>query len=95
MTRSFYVGENVEKEDIDANYRHGVLNLTIPKKAMENKTEKNLVLKAKKNLDSAGVKILGAVYSIYSEKSAGSYSRYSSYNYYYYYGYGSTKKNKS
>ncbi len=60
-----------------------------------NKTEKNLVLKAKKNLDSAGVKILGAVYSIYSEKSAGSYSRYSSYNYYYYYGYGSTKKNKS
>ena len=39
------------------------------------------------NLDSAGVKILGAIYSIYSEKSAGNYySKYSSYNYYYYYG---------
>ncbi|RKM59175.1 Hsp20/alpha crystallin family protein [Butyrivibrio sp. CB08] len=44
MTRSFYVGENVEKEDVDASYRHGVLNLTIPKKAMENKIpEKNLI----------------------------------------------------
>ena len=44
MTRSFYVGENVEKEDVDANYRHGVLNLTIPKKAIEKKIpEKNLI----------------------------------------------------
>ena len=44
MTRSFYVGENVEKEDVDANYRHGVLNLTIPKKAMEKRLpEKNLI----------------------------------------------------
>ena len=65
-----------------------------------NATEKGIVLKAKSNLDSAGVKILGAVYSIYSEKSAGNYySRYSSYNYYYYggyygYGYGYSRKNK-
>ncbi|WP_026519329.1 Hsp20/alpha crystallin family protein [Butyrivibrio sp. FCS006] len=44
MTRSFYVGENVEKGDIEANYRHGVLNLTIPKKAMDKKIpEKNLI----------------------------------------------------
>ena len=44
MTRSFYVGENVEKGDIEANYRHGVLNLTIPKKAVEKKIpEKNLI----------------------------------------------------
>ena len=44
MTRSFYVGENVEKGDIEANYRHGVLNLTIPKKALEkNIPEKNLI----------------------------------------------------
>ena len=44
MTRSFNVGENVEKADVDANYRHGVLNLTIPKKAMEKKIpEKNLI----------------------------------------------------
>lgn len=53
-----------------------------------NATEKGLVLKAKGYLDSAGVKILGAIYSIYSEKSVGNYyySKYSSYNYYYYYG---------
>ena len=53
-----------------------------------NSTEKGLVLKAKGYLDSAGVKILGAIYSIYSEKSVGNYyySKYSSYNYYYYYG---------
>ncbi len=43
MTRSFFIGENVQKEDIEATYRHGVLQLTIPKKAMENKTEKNLI----------------------------------------------------
>ena len=62
-----------------------------------NKVEKNLVLKAKKNLDSAGVKLLGAVYSMYNAKTAETYSRYSSYNYYYYYGgygYGKAPKDK-
>ena len=62
-----------------------------------NKIEKNLVLKAKKNLVSAGVKILGAVYSMYNAKTAETYSRYSSYNYYYYYGgygYGKSPKDK-
>ena len=43
MTRSFYIGENVQKEDVEAVYRHGVLRLTIPKKAMEKIPEKNLV----------------------------------------------------
>ncbi len=44
MTRSFYIGENVTKEDIEATYRHGVLTLTVPKKAMEKKLpEKNLI----------------------------------------------------
>ncbi|MEE3472807.1 MAG: Hsp20/alpha crystallin family protein, partial [Butyrivibrio hungatei] len=43
MTRSFYIGENVQKEDIEANYRHGVLKLSIPKKAMEKVPEKNLI----------------------------------------------------
>ncbi|MBP3198850.1 MAG: Hsp20/alpha crystallin family protein [Butyrivibrio sp.] len=44
MARSFYVGENVEKGDIEATYRHGVLTLTLAKKAMENKIpEKNLI----------------------------------------------------
>ena len=44
MQRSFYVGENIEKEDVEATYRHGVLTLTIPKKAQEKKLpEKNLI----------------------------------------------------
>ena len=44
MQRSFYVGENIEKEDVEATYRHGVLTLRIPKKAAEKKVpEKNLI----------------------------------------------------
>ena len=44
MTRSFYIGDNVEKGDIEATYRHGVLTLTVPKKALEKKIpEKNLI----------------------------------------------------
>lgn len=44
MSRSFYVGENIKKEDVEATYRHGVLRLTIPKKAEEKKLpEKNLI----------------------------------------------------
>ena len=47
-----------------------------------NSTDKNVVLKAKKNLENAGVKIFGAIYSEHSEKT-GAYSNYG-YNYYYY-----------
>ena len=44
MTRSFYIGDNVEKGDIEATYRHGVLTLTVPKKALEKRVpEKNLI----------------------------------------------------
>ena len=44
MTRSFYIGDNVEKGDIEATYRHGVLTLTVPKKALEKQvSEKNLI----------------------------------------------------
>ena len=44
MQRSFYVGENIEKDDVEATYRHGVLTLTIPKKAQEKKLpERNLI----------------------------------------------------
>ncbi len=50
-----------------------------------NSTEKNLVLKAKRNLENAGVKIIGAIYSSYSEKNSGPYSP-DSYSYRYYYG---------
>lgn len=57
-----------------------------------NSTDKNIVTKAKKNLENAGVKIFGAIYSGYSEKTSGSSSAYN-YGYYYYnskggYGYG-------
>ena len=30
--RSFYVGENLENEDIKAEFRHGILKLFVPKK---------------------------------------------------------------
>lgn len=36
-TRSFYVGEDIEDEDIKATFKNGTLKLTIPKK--ENKQE--------------------------------------------------------
>lgn len=31
-TRSFYVGDNIAQEDINAKYENGILTLTIPKK---------------------------------------------------------------
>ncbi|MBQ2467201.1 MAG: Hsp20/alpha crystallin family protein, partial [Lachnospiraceae bacterium] len=31
MTRSFYVGDRVQKEDVSASYKHGVLTLSVPK----------------------------------------------------------------
>ena len=48
-----------------------------------NSTDKNIVLKAKKNLENAGVKLFGAIYSEFSEKNGGAYSGYN-YGYYYY-----------
>lgn len=50
-----------------------------------NFTERGMVVQAKKNLEIAGVKIFGAIYSNYSAKSTGAYSKYSRYNYYDYY----------
>ena len=43
LTRSFYVGENLEKEDITAKYENGVLTLTVPKKEAEKLPEKHLI----------------------------------------------------
>ena len=31
--RSFYVGENITQEDVKGEFKHGILKLTIPKKA--------------------------------------------------------------
>ena len=39
--RSFYVGENVTKDEIKAQFKHGILKLTIPKKEAKNITEEN------------------------------------------------------
>ena len=30
-SRTFYVGENVERSDIKANFKHGILKLSVPK----------------------------------------------------------------
>ena len=38
--RTFYVGENITQEDIKANFKHGILRLSIPKKP-EKEIEKN------------------------------------------------------
>lgn len=40
-SRSFYVGEDVTKEDIKAKYVDGVLNLTVPKVEAKPKVEEN------------------------------------------------------
>ena len=40
MTRSFYVGDTVTQEDIKAEYRNGVLKLTVPKPDPNKEVEK-------------------------------------------------------
>ncbi|WP_029199588.1 Hsp20/alpha crystallin family protein [Oribacterium sp. NK2B42] len=44
MQRSFYVGENITEEDIKASFKHGVLNLILPKKDKERLPEKKQIL---------------------------------------------------
>ena len=39
-SRSFYVGDGIEEEDIDAEFKNGILKITIPKKELlENKKD--------------------------------------------------------
>lgn len=40
MTRSFYVGDTLTQEDIKAEYKNGVLKLTVPKPDPNKKVEK-------------------------------------------------------
>ena len=40
MSRSFYVGENVEQEDVKAEFKHGILKLFVPKKEAKPTVEK-------------------------------------------------------
>ena len=42
-SRSFYVGDNVEVDDIKASFKNGTLNLSIPKKEQKQITEKKYV----------------------------------------------------
>ena len=39
--RSFYVGEDVTQEDIKAEFKHGILNLFVPKKETKPVVEEN------------------------------------------------------
>ena len=43
LQRSFYVGEALTEEDITAKLEHGVLSLSIPKKAEKKLPEKKLI----------------------------------------------------
>ncbi len=38
-SRSFYVGDDVTEEDIQAEFKNGILKITIPKKELENKAK--------------------------------------------------------
>ena len=42
-SRSFYVGDNIEVEDIKASFKNGTLNLEIPKKEPKQVTDKKYV----------------------------------------------------
>ena len=44
MQRSFYVGDALEEEDIKASFKHGVLNLIIPKKEKAKIPEKKTIM---------------------------------------------------
>lgn len=43
MSRSFYVGEGVEQEDIHARYENGILKLSIPKKSAREVEQKKYI----------------------------------------------------
>ena len=43
MSRSFYVGEGVEQDDIHAKYENGILKLSIPKKDAKEVEQKKYI----------------------------------------------------
>ena len=43
LSRSFYVGEDIENSDIKARYENGVLTVSVPKKDVINKAENNKI----------------------------------------------------
>ena len=44
MQRSFYVGEQIKEEDVQAKYEHGVLKLQLPKKEAPKVPEKKTIM---------------------------------------------------
>ena len=44
MQRSFYVGDALEEEDVKASFKHGVLNLTFPKKEKAKVPDKKTIM---------------------------------------------------
>lgn len=45
MSRSFYVGENVEEKDVNASYENGVLTIVLPKEVEEKKQPSRIEIK--------------------------------------------------
>ena len=41
MSRSYFVGEDMKQEDIKAKFEDGVLNISLPKKELQQKVEEN------------------------------------------------------
>lgn len=41
LQRTFYVGEGITQEDVQAQFKHGVLKLTVPKRKPEQEVEQN------------------------------------------------------
>lgn len=41
-SRSFYVGENVSEEDINASFKNGILNIIVPKEEKNEHTKKHI-----------------------------------------------------
>ena len=41
MSRSYFVGEDMKQEDIKAKFEDGVLNISLPKKDLQQKVEEN------------------------------------------------------
>lgn len=44
-SRSFYVGEHIREEDIDAKFENGILQISVPKKAPEVPVQKQIAIK--------------------------------------------------
>ena len=43
MSRSFYVGEHLNEEDIKAKYEDGILKLSVPKKDVKELTQNKYI----------------------------------------------------